>query len=102
MAAGNWAERRKKAKRLAAESCRRVNIFKSHFGKRGQTCFPKMRMASFEGLQLTYLPIYQTTIPETLVEVPAEAVEAVEEAEVEEVADAEVGKRAEGGRGSGM
>ena len=41
-AAGNWAEWRKKLKRLAAESCRWVDIFKSHFGKRGQTCFPKM------------------------------------------------------------
>jgi len=61
-----------------------------------------MRMASFEGLQLAYLPIYQTTIPEALVEVPAEAGVAVEEAEVEEVAEAEVGKRAEGGRGSGI
>ena len=37
-----------------------------------------------------------------MVEVPAEAMEAVEEAEMEEVADAEVGKRAEGGMGSGI
>ena len=41
-AAGKLAEGREKAKRLAAESCRRADIFKSHFGKRGQTCFPKM------------------------------------------------------------
>ena len=31
--AGKLAGWRKEAKRLAAESCRRVNIFKSHFGK---------------------------------------------------------------------
>ena len=44
----------------------------------------------------------EAAVPEGLVEVPAEAVEAVEEAEVEEVADGEAEKRAEGGRGSGM
>ena len=35
-AAGKLAEWREKSKRLAAESCRRADIFKSHFGKRGQ------------------------------------------------------------------
>ena len=49
----------------------------------------------------TYLLVHQASVPEGLVEVLAEAVEAVEEAEMEEVADAEVEKRAEGGRGSG-
>ena len=71
-------------------------------GKQVKNCFPKMRMASFEGFQLPYLSIHQTSVPETLVEMPAEAVEAVEEAEVEEIADAEIGEGAEGGRGSGI
>ena len=89
-------------------------------GNEVKTRFPKMRVASFEGLQLPYLPVHQTSAPETLVEVPAEAVAAeklvlraehsegivelarprktVEEAEVEEVAEAEVGNSAEVGR----
>ena len=57
---------------------------------------------SFVRLQLPDLPVHQTSVPQTLVEMPAEAVEAVEEAEVEEVADAEVEKRAEGVRGIGI
>ena len=75
-----------------------VNIFKSHFGKRGQTCFPKIGMTSFAGLQPPYLPIHKTSVPETLPEVPHPTGVAVEEAEVEEVADAEVGEGAEVGR----
>ena len=81
----------------------------SHFGKRGQTRFPKKNGArdgggdgSFAGLQIADFVVDEAAVPEGLVEVPAEAVEAVEEAEVEEVADAEVEKRAEGVRGIGI
>ena len=41
------------------------------------------------------LPIDKPAVPEALPEVPAKAGEAVEEAELEEVADAEVGDGAE-------
>ena len=44
----------------------------------------------------------KAAVPEGLVEMPHPTGVAVEEAEVEEVADAEVGKRAEGGMGSGI
>ena len=40
----------------------------------------------------------EEAVPEALVEVPTEAWEAVEEAEFEEVADAEVGEGADAGR----
>ena len=49
-------------------------------------------------LQPPDLPVHQAAVPEGLVEVPAEAVEAVEEAEVEEVTNTEVGEGAEVGR----
>ena len=49
-------------------------------------------LLSFAFLQLSNLPIHQPPIPQTLPEVPAEAGKAVEEAELEEVADAEVDK----------
>ena len=32
----------KEVEEISGKTCRRVNIFKSHFGKRGQTCFSKM------------------------------------------------------------
>ena len=59
-------------------------------------------MELFASLQLADFVVDEAAVPEALVEVPAEAVEAVEEAELEEVADAEVGNGAEGGRGSGI
>ena len=46
-------------------------------------------------LHLPYLPIHKEAIPQALVEVPTEAGESIEEAELEEVADAEVGDGAE-------
>ena len=45
------------------------------------------------------LPIHEASIPEALVEVPAEAGEAIEEAKFEEVTDAEVGEGAKLGSG---
>ena len=48
--------------------------------------------------QLADFAVDEAAVPEALPEMPAEAGGAVEEAELEEVADAEVGKRAEVGR----
>ena len=52
---------------------------------------------SFAFLQPSNLPIHQPPIPQTLPKVPAEAGKTVEEAEVEKVTNAEVGKGAEVG-----
>lgn len=52
------------------------------------------------GLQLGDFAVDEATVPQPLPEVPAEAGNTVEEAELEEIADAEVGKGAETGRGS--
>ena len=49
-------------------------------------------------LKFTYLTIHKPPIPEALVEVPLPSWHSIEEAEFEEVADAEVGKGAEVGR----
>ena len=61
--------------------------------------FISWRITNLRLLHLTYLAVDEPPIPETLPEVPAKAGEAVEEAEFEEVADAEVGKGAEVGCG---
>ena len=74
-----------------------VQYFQISFWEK-RTRFPKMGITSFACLQPPYFPIHQPTIPETLPEVPAEAGKTVKEAELEEVADAEVGKCAEIGR----
>ena len=70
-----------------------MSRLKSRFGKIGQTCFPKIE--SVARLHLPDFTINQPAVPEALPEVPAEAGEAVEEAELEEVADAEIGDGAE-------
>lgn len=43
---------------------------------------------------LPYLPIHETSIPQSLPKVPTESGNAVEEAEFEKIADAEVGEGA--------
>ena len=54
-----------------------------------------MGITSLACLQLSDFVVDEPTVPEALPEVPAEAGETVEEAELEEVADAEVGNRAD-------
>ena len=53
-----------------------------------------MEITSLACLQLADFAVDEPAVPEALPEVPAEAGEAVEEAEFEEVADAEVGNGA--------
>ena len=54
-----------------------------------------MEITSLACLQLADFAVDEPAVPEALPEVPAEAGYAVEEAELEEVADAEVCNRAE-------
>ena len=57
-----------------------------------------MQFCVIRPLHLPYLTVDEQAVPEALVEVPLPSWHTVEEAEFEEVADAEVGDGAELGR----